>query len=136
MVRIMRSKSVRILFLVAKPRFLQCFLDSSSFAVSNYVGSRVGDLATRDFAEKKILEFPLPLLALDALSGVVLGISGSACLELLVNECFWKGLSSIVLSLTKWFSQKGCSDNILPQPLPNSSSSVTQTVFNRKCILS
>ena len=93
-VRIMHSKTVRVSFVIDKtssftvfPGFL--FFCCYYVGASNYVGCRVSDLATWDFAEQKFLELPLPLLALDALSlGLFFGFSGTACPEISVKLVF------------------------------------------------
>ena len=95
MVRVMRSETVCVF-----PREASLFIVFLGFhSFCNYVvgvwnvGSPMRDLATWDFAEQKLLDLPLPLLAVDAL-----GLLELPVLKHRYNECFWKGLLQSRLS--------------------------------------
>ena len=81
---------------------------------------------------KDALEFPLPLLAVDALYWVVFGFCGSACLEILVKLVFLEStLSEPDFSLIRWFPRRDLPITFAAARFPKSSVSVTQTVFDK-----
>ena len=64
--------------------------------------------------------------------GLLPWVSGAACPEVLVKRVFLEmALSDIGFFLESLFPKKGRFDNFLPRPLPQSSVSVTQIVFDK-----
>ena len=123
----------RSVFFLAKPRFLQCFVNSSSFAVVMWVLQFMSGLLWaisqhRTFRQKtwKLLHDSWhPMLS----PWLFFGFFGSASPEMLVKQVFFL---RTFCDLDFFFSQsrftrKGCSDNFLPRPLRKSSVSMTLT---------